>query len=97
MNIHPILAGVINAIFPGLGYVLIRERLVFGIGLLLAMVLFMFVSFTDPSPSFATVLFAVTPTGRLLESLAYLIAVLAFAYDAYDLARKKRGTAVIKL
>ncbi len=94
---HPILIGVINAIFPGLGYVLIRERLVLGLGMLIAMVLFMIVSFTDPSPAFDTVLFSISPTERLLEGLSYAFAVLAFAYDAYDLAKKKRGSSTIKV
>ena len=75
-----------------------RERVIFGGVLLLAMIIFTLVSFTDPSPAFDTVLFAVSPTGRLLEGISYVLAVLAFGYDAYDLAHKKQiGTALIKV
>jgi|GEM_PF-2684350 len=98
MNMHPILAGVLNAIFPGLSYLLLRERVVFGATLFVAILLFMLVSFMDPSPAFDTVLFASSPRGRLLEAVSYALAFLAFGYDAYELARRKRaGSAVIKL
>jgi hypothetical protein len=46
--------------------------------------------FTDPSPAFFTTLLAESPTGRMLEGLSYALGMFAFAYDAYDLARKKR-------
>ena len=85
----PILIGIANALIPGLGYIILRERLFLGWGMFIAMVLFAFVTLSDPSPAFDTVLFAVTPTGRFLEGLSYSLAILAFGYDAYDLARKK--------
>ena len=86
---NPVLVGVVNAILPGLGYLIIKERVVFGWLMLVGMVLFSIVMLTDPSPAFATMLFAVSETGKILEGISYVLIVLGFAYDAYDLARRK--------
>lgn len=91
MKAHPILIGVINAVIPGLGYLILKERLVLGWCMFIAMILFAFVTFSDPSPAFDTTLFAVTPLGKFLEGLSYALAVFAFGYDAYDLAKKKQA------
>jgi hypothetical protein len=91
MKTHPILIGIANAIIPGLGYLILKDRLVLGWCMFIAMILFMVVTLTDPSPAFDTILFAVTPIGRLLEGASYVLAVFAFGYDAYDLARAKRS------
>lgn len=93
MTIHPILVGIINAFIPGLGYLILRERPILGWCMFIAIVLFTFVTFSDPSPAFDTALFAVTPTGKLLEGLSYVLAVFGFGYDAYDLARTKQSVA----
>lgn len=85
----PVLIGIANALIPGLGYLILKERLILGWGMFIAMLLFAFVTLTDPSPAFDMVLFAVTPTGRVLEGISYTLAVISFGYDAYDLARKK--------
>jgi hypothetical protein len=87
---NPFAVAIVNAIAPGLGYLLIKERVVFGALVLTSTVLLGIVMFTDPSQAFATVLVAVTPTGRMLEGLSYGLGMLAFAYDAYELARRKR-------
>lgn len=86
---HPIVIGLLNAIIPGTGYLIIRERLVLGTSMLIASVLFMYVTFTDPSTAFDSMLFAVSPLGRTLECISYLAAMIGFAYDAYDLATKQ--------
>ena len=91
MRTNPILIGIVNAILPGLGYLILKERLVFGWSIFLAVLLFALVAFTDPSPVFDMTLIAVSATGRSLEGVAYALAILAFGYDAYDLARKKRA------
>ncbi|MEA2702034.1 MAG: hypothetical protein QOE22_743 [Candidatus Parcubacteria bacterium] len=96
MKIHPVLIGIVNALVPGLGYLILRERLVLGWGMFLAMIFFMIVTLTDPSPAFDTVLFAISPTGRLLECASYALAIIAFGYDAYDLAKKKQPVSVFQ-
>lgn len=92
MSIHPILVGIVNALVPGLGYLVIKERLALGGGMFAAAVLFMLAMLVDPSPALGTtLLLAVTPVGQILEGCAYALAVVAFGYDAYDLAKKKRA------
>lgn len=85
------LIGIANALIPGLGYLILKERLVLGWCMLAAMLLFGFVTLFDPSPAFDTLLFAATPVGRLFEGLSYILAIFAFGYDAYDLAREKQS------
>jgi hypothetical protein len=89
MKTHPLLVGIANALIPGLGYIILKDRLVLGWCMLVSMLLFGFVTLSDPSPAFDTILFAVTPTGRVLELVSYALSIFAFGYDAYDLARKK--------
>jgi hypothetical protein len=90
-TVHPGLLGIVNAIIPGLGYIILKQRLVFGWCMLATFVLFLIVTLTDPSPAFDTVLFAVSPTGQFLEVLAYILALFAFGYDVYDMARTKKS------
>lgn len=87
----PVLIGIANALIPGLGYLLLKERLVLGWGMFISTILFGFVTLFDPASAFDTLLFAVTPIGRLLEGISYALAVLAFGYDAYALAHEKRA------
>lgn len=87
---NPILIGILNALVPGVGYLMVRERIVFGAFMLLGTVLLMLVMLVDPSPIFDSMLYAVTPFGRAMETLSYLLIAGAFGYDAYDLARVKR-------
>jgi hypothetical protein len=92
---NPILIGIINALIPGLGYILIRERVVFGVLTLTSAVLLAIVMFTDPSSAFAATLLAESPAGRALEGISYALGMFAFAYDAYDLARTKRNSSSV--
>ncbi len=90
MKLHPILVGIINTILPGTGYLIIRERMVFG-GLILAgSVVAILLGFVEPvfvSNSF----FASTTTpGQILEGLWYFFFMLAYGYDAYSIAEAKR-------
>lgn len=88
MKIHPVLIGVLNAIIPGLGYLIVRERIVFGWLMLASFILYIPLMFIDPAHQ--QLIFAQTDTGRLFESLIMILAIFAFGYDAYDLARKKQ-------
>ncbi|HEY0010512.1 MAG TPA: hypothetical protein VGB97_01195 [Candidatus Paceibacterota bacterium] len=95
MHANPISAGIVNALIPGLGYLLIRERMVFGTLTLMASVLFGIVILTDPAPAHQEILLSVGTVGRYLEGLSYFIAGLAFGYDAYDLVRRKHAAALL--
>ncbi|MES2225334.1 MAG: hypothetical protein V4480_00805 [Patescibacteria group bacterium] len=86
MKLHPMVAGVINAVLPGLGYVLLKERVVFGWLMLVGTILYGIVLFTDPSSVFDTLLLATSPLGKVMEALSYILITLAFAYDAYSIA-----------
>lgn len=88
--IHPIVVGASNALIPGLGYLIIRERVVFG-GLLIAGSLALFV-LTFVEPVFIPESFLVSSSllGKGLEGLWYLCFTLAYGYDAYALARSKQ-------
>ena len=94
MKTHPVLIGIVNAIIPGLGYLLIKERVVFGWCMLVAFILFVVVTFIDPSPAFNAAFFSISPAGKILEAVAYVFALFAFGYDAYDMARADKGDAI---
>ncbi len=91
---NPFIVGVINALIPGLGYLLIRERIVFGWLTLASLALYTIVMFTDPSPAFTAAFLSYSEMGRVIEALSYGLGMLAFGYDAYALARHKRMVTV---
>ncbi len=79
-------AGIINAVIPGLGYILIRKRVLFGQLLLLSTVAAIALVFVEPdgSPySSAAFYWAHTTTGKFLESLWMFATAVALGYDAY--------------
>ncbi|MDB5245308.1 MAG: hypothetical protein JWN90_413 [Parcubacteria group bacterium] len=90
MKIHPIVVGIINAVLPGAGYLVIRERMIFG-GLLLAgSVVALLLGFVEPVYIPNTLLVSSTLPGRGLEGIWYLLFMLAYGYDAYSIADAKR-------
>ena len=95
MKIHPILIGILNAVLPGLGYLIIRERTVFASLMLLGLLLFSVVTFTDPSPAFSPLFLSTTVLGRFLEGISYTLISIAFGYDAYDMAKRKPAAGLI--
>ncbi|CAN5734921.1 hypothetical protein BH11PAT2_BH11PAT2_09970 [soil metagenome] len=90
MKIHPVVVGIINAILPGAGYLVIRERMIFG-GLLLAgSAVALLLGFIEPVYIPNTLLVSTSFPGMGLESLWYLLFMLAYGYDAYAIADTKR-------
>jgi len=85
---RPLFIGIVNALVPGLGYLLIKERIGFGTLVLFGTALAALLLFVEPG--YGTSFFlAVTPLGKTLEIAASISLVLAFGYDAYRLAADK--------
>lgn len=93
MRSNPWVVGIVNAVVPGLGYVLIGERKTFGWLLLTGSLCCIILAFIEPAFMTRTFLASTTNLGKLFESLWYLLFLLAYGYDAYSLARAKRHTA----
>ncbi|MEO6536622.1 MAG: hypothetical protein ABIT47_02925 [Candidatus Paceibacterota bacterium] len=90
MKLHPILVGIINAVLPGAGYLIIRERMIFG-GLLLAgSAVALLLGLVEPVFIPNSLLVSTTIPGKSLESLWYLFFMIAYGYDAYSIADAKR-------
>ncbi len=81
---HPILPAIANFFVHGLGYLLIRKRMVFGTMLLVGSVLGWIWSIRYPLPD----TFFVGESLLLCVSV-YVLMSVAFAYDAYTEARRK--------
>lgn len=83
---NPLLAGIVNAIAPGAGYLMIGRRVAFGALMLVSTIALMINGvFISDQTSF----FLSTETaGKVFEAIAMAATALAFGYDAYVLARK---------
>ena len=90
MRFHPIVIGIVNAVVPGLGYLLVDERRVFGWLLLGGSVCCILLAFVEPTFMSRTFLISTTTGGRLFEGLWYLLFIAAYGYDAYAAARQQR-------
>lgn len=77
---QPLVAAVLNAILPGVAYLYLGDRKLFGGMVLIATLLSYFWLFTDPN---AQSLFS----GALIN-IATVFLTLAFAVDAYREAKK---------
>jgi hypothetical protein len=83
MNAYVI--GFINALIPGLGYLVVRRRMVFASLLILSAVVAVIASFFEPAMS--NLLVSTTPTGKILESITLAVILIAFGIDGYNEAR----------
>lgn len=88
---HPILVGISNAVLPGVGYLIIRERLVFGTFLIAGSIALVILAFIEPVFRPQSLLVSSSILGQGLESLWYIFFVLAYGYDAYSLARDQNA------
>lgn len=77
-----------NFFLPGLGYVLLGQRVVFGRLLLTAVILQIAQLVLDPLPPYFVV-YGSTFFSVLIGISALVLALGAFAYDAYTLATKQ--------
>jgi hypothetical protein len=77
---QPLVAAVLNVIFPGIAYLYLGDRKLFGGLLLSATILSYFWFFSDPS--------AQNLYNSAIVSMATVLLALAFAIDAYREAKK---------
>lgn len=89
-SMKPVLYGILNALFPGLAYVILRRRQVFGVLILVSTIAVVASAFFEPTEaSFWESLFsATTQEGKIFEAIAIIATALAFGYDAYTLAKE---------
>ena len=92
---HPVVLGVLNALIPGLSYLILRERVVFGTFLIAGSVALLLLAFVEPVFRPGSLLVSSSILGQGLESLWYVFFMLAYGYDAYALAREKQDSSVI--
>lgn len=90
MKTNPVFLGIANAILPGLGYLILKERVVFGWLLLIGTIALVLSETMDFNNMARPLFLATTLAGKWLEGFWMLITGIAFGYDAYDLARQKR-------
>ena len=87
MKVHPIVAVLANFFFLGLGYILIRKRVVFSWLLFastIATYIWMYQNPMTPTPW----LWDPTQFTSAVGILAFLLMQAAFAYDVYTLAKE---------
>ncbi len=84
---EPLVLAIANYIFPGLGYVLLGRRVVFGYLMMLCVVVQSIQLYIDPYPY--VIAYATTELSLALAILAIFILEVAFAYDVYTLAKQK--------
>jgi hypothetical protein len=81
----PIVVALANYFFPGLGYILLGQRVLFGYIVMSAAVIQMAQLIVEPLPYIVT--YGSTPIVVALGFLAIFVLQLAFACDAYQLAK----------
>ena len=86
----PIFIGIANYIFPGLGYVLLGKRTKFGYLMMLGCAVQIIQLCIDPLPPYYIV-YGSSPFSVALGILALFTVLVAFAYDAYTLAKNSSG------
>ncbi len=78
---NPVFVAIVNFLLPGLGYLIIGKRVVFGRILFVGAIFGLFYVFLSPSPEWTNMTWIGFAGG--------LITMSAFAYDAYTLAKGK--------
>ncbi len=82
----PLLVGFLNFFFPGLGYMLLGKRLLFGRLIFLSTLLGEIHLWIDPLPD--VYIYGSTNSSVALGTIALFLGCFAFGYDAYTLANK---------
>ena len=80
------MAAIANYIFPGLGYVLLGKRKIFGWMMMLCVCIQAIQLYIDPYPY--VIAYATSRVSLALALGAIFILELAFAYDAYALGKE---------
>lgn len=78
-NKNPWVAAILNFLIPGAGYLYIKKRKIFSLGLIAALLILLFADFTTDYQYFSL--------SDPFYSIAGVIIMLAFAYDAYEEAK----------
>ncbi len=86
---NPWIPALANFILPGLGYFLLRKKLIFGWLLIVGCALWFIWGVLEPSVHLQTWGSGAIPRNFMLGLAATLIVNFAFAYDAYQLAKGK--------
>lgn len=85
----PFVAAFFNFFLPGLGYIALQKRVVFGWLLIATDVLWLTWGFFEPSIGASTWIFGSIPQSFSLGLIAMTTNGIAFGYDAYQLAKEK--------
>ena len=83
----PIIVAIANFILPGLGYLLLGQRVKFGSIVLLACIIQILQLIIDPLPPYYIV-YGSFPLSVALGISVLVIGLFTFGYDAYVLAKK---------
>ena len=83
---NPVAVGIINAVIPGVGYLMLRKRTIFGALILISAATWFIGGFFEPVTD--NFLISTTLEGKILEAISLMTAMLAFGYDAYTLAKE---------
>jgi hypothetical protein len=84
---RPIEVAIANVLFPGLGYVLLRKRMGFGLLVMLGVAIQFVQLYIDPLPYI--IAYGSTYFSATLGILVIIILEVALAYDAYTLAKER--------
>ncbi len=88
MKDSPLFVAIANAVFPGIGYIILQKRIVFGWLLLSATIIGNIWEFL-PSTQGASVVWGYNPLTTGLSISGFALMSVAFAYDAYKLAKER--------
>ncbi|TSC63555.1 MAG: hypothetical protein Athens041674_44 [Parcubacteria group bacterium Athens0416_74] len=87
----PIAYGIINAVMPGLAYLILRKREMFGLLLVIGDVTAFALGFVEPIPLLVeTPMFGSSALSMILSVVSFLCFSGAFAVDAYNLAQQSQ-------
>lgn len=85
----PAAYGIINAFFPGLAYILLGKRALFGWLLIISMVCNAILAFIAPHGVSESFFLSTTMFGKTIQIVGMMAGAIAFAYDAHKLAQQK--------
>ena len=82
---RPIVVAIANYTFPGLGYILLGKRMLFGVLMMTCVAVQAIQMYIDPYPY--VIAYATTTFSLFLALFSIFMFQIAFAYDAYRLAK----------
>ena len=85
---NPVVIGIVNAVVPGVGYLILRKRTIFGALILVSGAAWFIGGFFESYIEIESFLISTTVEGKILEAISIAATMLAFGYDAYTLAKE---------